>query len=488
MLVGESISTQPKILRCIILLLGRSSITAPISVNGHPFDITVNLEAALRQLRAKGINRVWVDALCINQADRQEHSLQVRNMKLIYSKAEEVIAWIGKGSKNSAFVIESMRGFRRDDASVLPKELPPLRHFQDLCRRPYWERIWIVQEIAVASRVRILCGPAEIEWEDFIIGCRGYWNLEYAYDTAIEKITDMRDRYRKSHLALLKCIDDTHSAESSDPRDKIFVLLGLCEDGPLLVPYPNYVQQFDEIVYDLTKAIIRKVRSLDLLHLMHSGDQTQDNSSSWAPDWVHMGTTERKFIIKGLNDSKSCDSFRWHEFTSSKVLRVEGLRISTIAHIQDSTTLSGKEVPQAYYPDIHGPSSLRNAFMACFGGPQHTVYNGNHKMREMIQWELLSNLWTETGHVNSRKRNKIKLIIENGLFFRGSLPLPWGSILDGSHYPFIWPGDPNRFRIRNLLIAWLDSLSSFPIATQSFRQWTSQFRNKSLRLELLVQR
>jgi len=73
--------------------------------------VTVNLEAALRQLKDKHITRIWVDAVCINQDDRQERSIQVRNMKQIYSKAERVIAWLGEESENSSRVIKSMKDF-----------------------------------------------------------------------------------------------------------------------------------------------------------------------------------------------------------------------------------------------------------------------------------------------------------------------------------------------------------------------------------------
>ena len=48
---------------------GDPDITVEVLVNGQSINVTVNLEAALRRLRAMGISRVWVDALCINQSD-----------------------------------------------------------------------------------------------------------------------------------------------------------------------------------------------------------------------------------------------------------------------------------------------------------------------------------------------------------------------------------------------------------------------------------
>ncbi|KAK5940292.1 hypothetical protein PMZ80_007712 [Knufia obscura] len=67
----------------------------PAVLKGTEISITANLDEALQHLRATGVELVWVDALCINQNDLQERSLQVRFMKQIYSKADATYAWIG---------------------------------------------------------------------------------------------------------------------------------------------------------------------------------------------------------------------------------------------------------------------------------------------------------------------------------------------------------------------------------------------------------
>ena len=50
---------------------------------------------------------MWVDAICINQADREERSLQVRNMRQIFSRADHVVCWVGEGNQD---VAEAVRG------------------------------------------------------------------------------------------------------------------------------------------------------------------------------------------------------------------------------------------------------------------------------------------------------------------------------------------------------------------------------------------
>ncbi|KAK0614931.1 heterokaryon incompatibility protein-domain-containing protein, partial [Bombardia bombarda] len=77
---------------------GNAAITTPIYVDDRLFSATVNLEAALRHIRGTGVREliIWVDAVCINQADLDERSSQVALMGAIYSGADLVEAWVGE--------------------------------------------------------------------------------------------------------------------------------------------------------------------------------------------------------------------------------------------------------------------------------------------------------------------------------------------------------------------------------------------------------
>ncbi|KAF6840152.1 ankyrin and het domain protein [Colletotrichum musicola] len=61
-----------------------------------------NLATALRHLRRKSEGRViWCDAVCINQRDVEERSVQVQRMKDIYRVSERVVAWLDHGGKET---------------------------------------------------------------------------------------------------------------------------------------------------------------------------------------------------------------------------------------------------------------------------------------------------------------------------------------------------------------------------------------------------
>ncbi|KAK2017319.1 HET-domain-containing protein, partial [Colletotrichum eremochloae] len=66
-----------------------------IAISGSRFPVTRNLAHALQLLRLEGNHRVWVDAICINQADLDERAQQVSCMRAIYQHATKTVSWIG---------------------------------------------------------------------------------------------------------------------------------------------------------------------------------------------------------------------------------------------------------------------------------------------------------------------------------------------------------------------------------------------------------
>ena len=81
-----------------------------IFMHGHSFEVTVNLHAALLRLRNDSMERVvWVDAICINQANEKEKEHQIQSMAKIYSQANRVIVWLGEAEDDSDQALEAIR-------------------------------------------------------------------------------------------------------------------------------------------------------------------------------------------------------------------------------------------------------------------------------------------------------------------------------------------------------------------------------------------
>ncbi|KAK6851550.1 hypothetical protein PG995_011675 [Apiospora arundinis] len=80
---------------------GSPRATRPILVDGVKFQVTVNLESALRHLRRESDSlTIWIDAIAINQEDLDERSQQVNLMRRIYHEAFKVIVWLGDGVRH----------------------------------------------------------------------------------------------------------------------------------------------------------------------------------------------------------------------------------------------------------------------------------------------------------------------------------------------------------------------------------------------------
>jgi len=79
---------------------GSSERSIPIIVQGQSLLVTPNLLEALVHFRSGGVESwLWIDSICINQANDAEKSVQVQRMRLIYQNAKEMLAWLGPGEE-----------------------------------------------------------------------------------------------------------------------------------------------------------------------------------------------------------------------------------------------------------------------------------------------------------------------------------------------------------------------------------------------------
>ena len=76
---------------------GEQSTLVPFVVGSHQdFLISLDLHYALRNLRHEHQScYVWIDTICINQADISERNSQVKIMREVYARAESVCIWLG---------------------------------------------------------------------------------------------------------------------------------------------------------------------------------------------------------------------------------------------------------------------------------------------------------------------------------------------------------------------------------------------------------
>jgi hypothetical protein len=162
---------------------GDPKVTLPIRIKGLLFQVTVNLESALRHLRLESHTRVvWIDAICIHQSNIKERDQQVRRMGSIYANAWHVLVWLGPEADDSDLAIETIsedfcgrlvdQELLEDSQPATTEEMESTRRLKapiKLFSRPWWRRGWVIQEIRERGwsqdNVLLQCGRSQMRLE-----------------------------------------------------------------------------------------------------------------------------------------------------------------------------------------------------------------------------------------------------------------------------------------------------------------------------------
>ena len=242
------------------------SDTASHKITLKPWDFYVrqNLFECLSSLRDKHTTRIlWIDAISVNQNDPSERGAQVRLMSQIFGNATNVVAWLGTTSEPAVAKlvhkpppIQSVSSSPTQSLVDVTLVRDAVRGIRDICDRDYWRRMWIVQEILLASKLTIRCGSHTIPCESFRAWCTLIQaktplipasfrdrDLIEAVESCRNAITDSRifevtsDREKRFRslepYPQLSALMSTYSDRlCTDPRDKMIALLSLAGDPP----------------------------------------------------------------------------------------------------------------------------------------------------------------------------------------------------------------------------------------------------------------
>jgi hypothetical protein len=135
-LLEAPLSKPPKY-EALSYVWGSPTPDTAISCHGLELLVTENCVLAMRRLRRRIRTRLlWIDAICIDQASGEEKQHQVQLMGDVYSKAEEVIIWLGEKCAHSDFVMSLLSNYsaittskwrRPIRAILLDKQIQKLR-------------------------------------------------------------------------------------------------------------------------------------------------------------------------------------------------------------------------------------------------------------------------------------------------------------------------------------------------------------------------
>jgi hypothetical protein len=284
----------------------------------------------------------WIDAICINQGDIQERTHQVRLMGDIFKNATSVLAWLGPEEDRSAQAIalikhmaNEIRLSSRGDIDFLSKPAPrslidgltsdviddingtgslawvALVRLVDIkglfVVRQFWRRCWILQELVFAKDVLFLCGKNAFIYDDiseiasafvaFPDGAYPSTVVEFHWDICkdllmttlamplrslmFRKTLDTALSSKQPYSQAWKILVGTCDLAASDPRDKIYSLLGLLNIG-IEADYSKPVQA---VYLELAQILFPQVPMEEWFDRAIHINMRMPTLPTWAVDW-----------------------------------------------------------------------------------------------------------------------------------------------------------------------------------------------------------
>jgi len=305
-----------------------------IILDGKLVSVGENLGKALRTLReipeVQGGARIWADALCINQGDMDEKNHEVKRMGDIYKMADRVISWLGDEVNMSGHALELLHTMNhafidKDKATTISEKFwreinkGAALGLTQLFLRPYWHRMWIVQEIVLGGDKSIaICGARRFPMSGLLQCARtlrsGIGNYVpdrrlrideeadgEAKDLTMEelqagvtKLSTLNDAkvhmgqiHGSVHISNTLWFRFPSSSNATDHRDLVYGMMGLLPVQLKNSIHVNYSPEtkFMDVMSYFAAANIKATNSLDwILHAPHSSFIGYERWPSWVPN------------------------------------------------------------------------------------------------------------------------------------------------------------------------------------------------------------
>jgi hypothetical protein len=282
--------------------LGKGSIFLEGETQMVKWPVTPTLEMALRSLRNTDGSTpllIWADALCINQ---EKH--------LVYQNAAEVSIWLGPEDDHSLIAWKLRKDIADCEGDIAkikgliePKREAQFRALNALLTRDYFWRIWVVQEIASARKAIVCCGSESMSWSSLLdIGnvlekvreslrdivyedqLAAHFTFMSGGPTILKLTTSSIAPFLDTKAPALSNLLSTHMSKgSTDPRDKVYGLVGISSDRPSFGRIDYERSPRARFIYT-ARHIIVKTQKLNIICLQQN-DDNQYHLPSWVPDW-----------------------------------------------------------------------------------------------------------------------------------------------------------------------------------------------------------
>lgn len=326
-----------------------------VTCSGIETPLTLSLVGGLRQLRnSDRAEMVWADAICINQADIKEKTHQVNMMGTIYDEANGVLVWLGDDidvmascafgclpTVNQAVLSGAHRCVSGSEWSIDwghgngPQPLTASRDNMDslisdrqleavtrLYQLPWFTRVWVLQEVGLATRATACWGDCRIDFSEIalfiwfamhefdverrvgeelkaimsacpynaVYGVWSTYNKEGSWVQASPPLRIWADHLAtESNVDFLLVLEASRKFNATDPRDHVFAFLG---HPCALLPgtqEPLVKANYELSLEQLHRLVAQRLAKTSLNFLVQAENTSQSiartEHCSWIPRW-----------------------------------------------------------------------------------------------------------------------------------------------------------------------------------------------------------
>ncbi|PTB40048.1 uncharacterized protein TrAFT101_004907 [Trichoderma asperellum] len=354
---------------------GSGSRQYELICDGAVLPLTQSIHDALNRVRLPDRpRRLWADQVCINQDDIPERSQQVKLMNLVYRNAKRVLVWLGRDpdgvAEEAGQTIRYLDGVFKDEKAHEEFKLAheenlslqssePWVPLAKLTKLPWFQRIWIVQEIGTDAPATLYWGDTEMDWDTLshvaaILNERYYHlrtrfllntsSIRYLHKRFVEPDTEYDHDHNRGNFAY-----ELHRARhllGNDPRDHIYAFLGhfsISKAGKELQSLTvDYSKSVKDIYIDVAVRALRGAKDLVTLSAAHHGQPLMKRRAawtsedlglpSWAPDWRHLPI----HILGSPTVPHRASGDTKPDLTideDTRVMRIRGVRVDVVERI-----------------------------------------------------------------------------------------------------------------------------------------------------------
>ncbi|TVY81290.1 Heterokaryon incompatibility protein 6 OR allele [Lachnellula suecica] len=327
------------------------------------YAITATLAAALRRFRLPDRKRrLWADAVCIDQCNNEEKGHQVKLMADVYRGAAHVLVWLGEGSEKTDEAIDFLSERARDSwrygvnascpwevvirdtqrgspvwnalAALLPKLEAILDSLLKFYGQAWFARLWVIQEVALASHLTFYNGWKLITHSEFsaatvvlykFLDISGSEGLN-AIDGIIQGVMlsevirwhEQKQGEQTKDLDLLSFVDANFQGGHSNDLDLVFALLGLSRPVEDVEIEVDYEMSVEDLFMDFTLRYL-EIGMTHILDFAGNREPGLDRHSeraidkrkppflpSWAVDWRSPLSNLLNFAFEGFKSATDC--------------------------------------------------------------------------------------------------------------------------------------------------------------------------------------